>query len=609
MVIGRAVKNYFKPLKVLDALFHLNRLHGLAMQLIKFSSLLIALALISACTEKSFEAAPQEPEDPATQVYSNGRIITVDPEQPYAEAVAVRDVKIIAVGSLADVTELAGDNVSQRDLDGTTMLPGLIDAHGHISYTSLNMAAANVSSPPVGPAQDIAAVVRLLSEQADKTPGEGWILGWGYDDSLLAEKRHPTRADLDKVSSTRPVLIRHVSGHFLSCNSKCLELAEMTARTEDPAGGIIRRLPGSAEPDGVMEETAMMRVLEALPKADTQLRIKLILAAQDYYASFGITTVQDGAVPADELEVMQQVAAQGLLYLDVVAFPYAPYLGERLAEFPFSKDYSNHYRIGGIKLVLDGSPQGKTAWLTQAYLHPPHGQDEGYKGYPTLTDEQVQGYIDQAFSSSTPILAHANGDAAADQLIDAVSSANERFGKADRRPVMIHAQTVREDQIHAMLEQGVMPSYFSAHTFYWGDWHRDSVFGVARAERISPLRSSADKGLRYTTHNDTPIVPPDMMRLMWASVNRLTRSAQVLGAEQRATAMEALKSITIDAAYQYFEEDTKGSIEVGKLADFTIVSDDPLSIDAQKIKDIKVLNTVKDGVVVYRNANAPLAPL
>ena len=249
--------------------------------------------------------------------------------------------------------------------------------------------------------------------------------------------------------------------------------------------------------------------------------------------------------------------------------------------------------------MLDGSPQGKTAWLTKPYLHPPHGQNETYVGYATLKDEQVQAYIEQAFESNTPLLAHANGDAAADQLINAITLANQKFGKEDRRSVMIHAQTVRDDQIDAMLEQGITPSYFSAHTFYWGDWHRDSVFGAERASRISPLRTSADKGLRYTTHNDTPIVPPDMMRLMWASVNRVTRSGKVLGEAQRATQMEALRSITIDAAHQYFEEESKGSISVGKIADFVILDNNPLNVKPMNIKDIQILKTIKNGEVIY----------
>ncbi|MFT5573383.1 MAG: putative amidohydrolase YtcJ [Cryomorphaceae bacterium] len=570
-------------------------------KLLRLATVALVCGFVIACVDQAPETIA--PMSAATELYHNGKIVTMDPTRPEVEAVAVRDGIILAVGSLSAVKTAAGDNVTHKDLAGKTMLPGLIDAHGHISYTALNLTAANVSSPPVGPAQTVDDVIQLLVQHRDKTSGREWIMGWGYDDSLLAEKRHPTRDDLDKVSTTQPVLIRHVSGHFLSCNSKCLELAGVDAQMPDPAGGIIRRRANSMEPDGVLEETAMGPLFAVVPTPDAQTRLKLLSAAQDYYASYGVTTVQDGAAQADEIDLLLRAAEQDLFYLDVVAFPYAPYLGERLADYPASRDYQNHFRVGGIKLVLDGSPQGKTAWLTKPYLHPPHGQNDQYAGYATLKDEQVQAFVDQAFLSNTPLLVHANGDAAADQLIKAVSEGNLKHGKADRRPVMIHAQTVREDQIDAMLEQGIMPSYFSAHTFYWGDWHRDSVFGVERASRISPLRSSADKGLRYTTHNDTPIVPPDMMRLLWASVNRVTRSGQVLGEAQRATVMEALKSITIDAAYQYFEEDRKGSITVGKLADFTVLSDNPLSVDAIEIKDIQVLNTVKDGAVVYSNSS------
>lgn len=564
-------------------------------------SVVILLQLL-ACNDSPQSEANidnQQPLDSVATIYTNGDIVTMDEQLASAQAVAVRDGKIIAVGDRAKVQAQAGNNTQLIDLNGGTLLPGFIDAHGHISYTALNLASANVSSPPVGTANTVADVVELLKVQAANTESESWVIGWGYDDSLLAEKRHPTKADLDQVSMTRPVAIRHVSGHFVSCNTPCLAAAGIDAQMADPAGGIIRRLAGGQEPDGVLEESAMKSLFAVFPSPDKEQRLQLIKEAQTYYSSFGITTVQDGAAQAQEIELMREAAASKLLQLDVVAYPYAPYVKERLAEFPSSDEYQNHFRVGGIKLVLDGSPQGKTAWLTKEYLHPPHGQEEGYKGYATLTDDEVQGFVDSAFETGTQVLAHANGDAAADQLIKIIKTANAEQGKADRRTVMIHAQTVREDQIDSMIAEGINPSYFSAHTFYWGDWHRDSVFGVERASRISPLRSSADKGLRYTTHNDTPIVPPDMMRLVWASVNRITRSGQVLGEAQRATVEEALKSITIDAAYQYFEEDRKGSITVGKMADFVVLDKNPLKVEPEAIKDIVVLQTIKQGTAVF----------
>ena len=566
--------------------------------------LLITLISLQACTGDSYSSKDTVATEKASlldaQIYLNGDIVTMDEELADVAAVAVSNGVIIAAGSVDSVRQVAGDKAIEHDLAGNTLLPGLIDAHGHISFTALTLASANVSSPPVGPANEISDVVKLLKAQRDATPEGGWIMGWGYDDSLLKENRHPTKADLDQVSTTRPIAIRHVSGHLMSCNSVCLEKAGISSSTPNPDGGIIRRMAESDEPDGVLEETAMGALYAILPSPTKAIRLGLLDKAQGYYASHGVTTVQDGAASGEEIEILREAAANQQLYLDVVAYPYALYAKDKLDEYKSTSVYSDNFRVGGFKLVLDGSPQGKTAWLTKPYLHPPHGQSDDYVGYGTLQDEQVQFFIDKAFSEKTQVIAHANGDAAADQLIKAVTSANKEFGNGDRRTVMIHAQTAREDQLDSMVEQNIMPSYFSAHTFYWGDWHRDSVFGEERASRISPLRSSTDKNLRYTTHNDTPIVPPDMMRLVWASANRITRSGKVLGEAQRATVYEALKSITIDAAHQYFEEDSKGSITVGKVADFVVLSDNPLKIDKANIKDIQVLQTIKDGVVVYQ---------
>ena len=457
-----------------------------------------------------------------------------------------------------------------------------------------------MSSPPVGAAENIPGLLDLLRAGREKSPHAAWLTGWGYDDSLLSEKRHPTREDLDQISAEYPIMLRHVSGHFMTCNSKCLEVAGINADTENPKGGVIRRLPGTSEPDGVLEEAAMMQVFATVPQPDAEQRLALLGPAQQYYASHGITTVQDGAVSKVEIELMRQAAALNLLYLDVVAFAYEQMPDTSMDDFPPSTDYQGQFRVGGVKLVLDGSPQGKTAFLTEAYLHPPHGQEEGYRGYPMLDDAEVDAYVSHAFAQNIPLIAHANGDAAADQLIAAVRAANAEHGAKDRRSVMIHAQTVREDQQDAMRDEGIIPSYFSAHTFYWGDWHRDSVFGVARASRISPLKTTVDRNMPFTTHNDTPIVPPDMMRLLWASVNRVTRSGQVLGEEQRITPLQALKSMTINGAYQYFEEQSKGSIEVGKLADLVILDKNPLKVKPMAIVDIQVLETIKEGVSVYR---------
>jgi predicted amidohydrolase YtcJ len=559
-----------------------------------------ALSLVS-CANDQAQSPPASPSVPlhSTQLYINADIVTVDGANPNAEALAVRDGLIIAVGSRAEVEAAAGAGAQLRDMAGKTIVPGLIDAHGHISLTALTEGFAKIQPPPAGPVSTMAQLLQVMTQWHQDHPEMLWLNGWGYDDSLLAEARHPTKFDLDKISIDKPVMLIHVSSHLMSCNSKCLEMVGITAQTKNPAGGVIRRVGSSTEPNGVLEESAMYKVFSQLPPASEAQRLAFIEQAQLYYARHGITTVQDGATNAANIADLEAVAASGKLILDVVGFPVLS-KGDDIAEaFSVSSDYRGRYRTGGIKLLLDGSPQGKTAWLTQPYSHPPHGQDENYKGYASLENSEANAFILQAFSRNIPVLAHANGDAAADQLLTAVTLANTALGIADRRPVMIHAQTVREDQIDSMKVQGVIPSYFSAHTFYWGDWHRDSVFGEQRANRISPLQSTVARDMVFTTHNDTPVVPPDMMRLLWASVNRVTRSGKVLGPEQRVSPLQALKSVTLNAAFQYFEEDRKGSITVGKLADLTVLSANPLRVAPMAIKDIQIEETIKEGVSIY----------
>lgn len=569
----------------------------------KVLGLLCLAALFVGCNQEAGQQASIN--EPKTVVYFNGDIITVDPNQVEAEAVAVKNARIFKVGSTESVLAEVGNNVILQDLHGQTLLPGFIDAHGHISFTSNVLASVNLSSPPVGEAKNIDDIIRLLKEGRERFPDAAWLTGWGYDDSLLAERRHPNREDLDQVSTDLPIMLIHVSGHLNACNSKCLELAGITADSIDPSGGVIRRFAGTTEPDGVLEESAGHVVRRVMPEATDEQRLHLLEQTQQYYASYGITTIQDGATNVKEAALLQRLDSEGKLYLDIVG-----YLFRQIPDFPFEaltgegqhkEPRSGHYRYGGLKLMLDGSPQGKTAYLTRPYFHPPHGQPADYKGYPALPNEQVNTYVDEAFAKGIAVIAHANGDAAADQLIAAVKRANVKYGKADRRTVMIHAQTAREDQLDQMKEEGIVPSFFSAHTFYWGDWHRDSVFGIERASRISPLKTTADRNMPYTTHNDTPVVPPDMMRLLWANVNRITRSGKVLGEAQRVSPLEGLKSMTINAAYQNFEENDKGSIQVGKLADFVILNKNPLKVDPLTIKDIQVMETIKDGVSVYRN--------
>lgn len=555
----------------------------------------LAISIASACTPSSGQR--EQVTSNETQIFVNGDIVPMTKVDAKAQALAVRDGRILAIGNEADVRKLAGANASDVDLQGQTLLPGFIDAHGHISMTAKLIADANVASPPVGKIENIDQLVTSLKQQA--VNDRGWILGLGYDDSLLAEKRHPTRDDLDKVSSTQPVFIRHVSGHLGVCNSVCLQRADYNAQSKDPQGGVIRRRSASnSEPDGVLEEAALFQLLPVIGDPSEQSQYQLLDQAQDYYASFGVTTAQDGAADPASMAFLAAAAKQDKLRLDVVAYPFVQILGDSpLPEIEKANDSA--FRVGGIKLLLDGSPQGRTAWLKHPYHVVPEGQDESYKGYAILRDEQVKALMDRAEKNDWQVITHVNGDAAIDQFLRVYEpiAANN---KKDRRWVLIHAQATRPDQIESYKRLDVIPSYFVAHTYYWGDWHRDVVLGQERAAHISPLQSSIDKGVRFTIHNDTPIVPPNMMLLVWTAVNRETRSGKVLGPAQRVSAFDALKAITIDAAYQHFEEADKGTLEVGKQADFAVLARNPLKVAPAEIRDIKVMATYKDGQRIYK---------
>ena len=257
-----------------------------------------------------------------------------------------------------------------------------------------------------------------------------------------------------------------------------------------------------------------------------------------------------------------------------------------------------------IKLNLDGSPQGKTAWLTHAYHIPPDGEDKDYHGYSSMSDEDAYKHVADAYQNNWQLMSHCNGDAAIDQYVKAISKANKEFGNDDRRIVIIHAQTAREDQVKSFVEQDIFPSFFPMHTFYWGDWHVNSVLGKDRAYKISPTNTALKLGLKFTSHHDAPVALPSSIRVLSATVTRRSRSGDVIGPDERVSAYVGLKTLTDWAAYQHFEEDSKGTIEVGKVADFVVLDKNPLKIDPLEIEKLNVVSTYKNGQVIYDKNNA-----
>jgi len=542
---------------------------------------------------------------PADLIYSGGPILTMNDATPSAEAVAVRAGRILAVGTRAHVEATRGPGTRMVNLERRTMLPGFVDPHGHVAIVGLQAVGANLLAAPDGEGNDIPALIRILRDWAARNEAAvrryGLIFGFGYDDSQLKERRHPTRDELDQVSTEVPVLIIHTSSHLAAVNSKALEKVGITAATPDPVGGVFRRRDGSREPNGVMEENAMLAGAgPLLGSLDEAAWLAMIRAGSEFYASFGYTTCQEGRAMGPTLANLTKAADRGLLAVDVVAYPDILGAADQLGGVLHGRAYRNRLRIGGAKISLDGSPQGKTAWLTRPYHVIPPGLPPDYRGLQTApTDATIEAFS-RCYERGWQILAHAGGDAAIDLMIGAVREARRRHGPGDRRPVLIHGHTLREDQVDALRELGIFPALFPMHTFYWGDWHRDSVLGPERAENISPTGWLMSRGMMFTSHHDAPVARPDSMRVLSATVTRRSRTGDIIGPRHRVPVATALKAMTIWSAHQHFEEASKGSIEVGKLADFVVLSDNPMSVAPEALAALKVVETIKEGASIYR---------
>lgn len=527
-------------------------------------------------------------------LYYGGDIITMTGDE--ATAVLVEDQKILFVGSYEDAQAKADQEVKYKDLEGKTLMPSFIDPHGHISMVVQFSAFPNLSG--CKNFKDIVETLKAYKEEK-KLTSEDVILGWGYDHNFLDEQVHPDKKILDEVSTEIPICILHTSAHMGVGNSKLLEIAGINEKTADPVGAKFGRVSGSQEPNGYVEEgMALGSLIAPVFKKIKIDPVKQIQAAQEVYLKHGITTVQDGACSLENIEGLGQFAKDQLLKLDVVAYPMvqSPWQDIMAKYKAHETTYHNHLKLGGLKIVLDGSPQGKSAWLTK-----PYEGEESYLGYPSIAHEEVQQYVQEAVDAGYQLLAHCNGDAASDEFINTYKVALDHSSnpaKEELRPVMIHCQTVRDDQLDEMAKLNMIPSIFVAHTYYWGDVHLKNL-GPVRGNHISPAKSALDRGLCINFHQDPPVVIPDVLHTIWCSVNRRTRLGKNIGEEERIEVYDALKAVTINGAYAYFEEDQKGTLEAGKLADMIILDANPLKVEKMAIKDIKVIETIKEGEVLY----------
>ena len=522
------------------------------------------------------------------RLYINGSILTMVGERPsYVEALGVENGRIVFTGPRDRGLALRTASTRIIDLQGKALLPGFIDGHSHYINSLLVANQCKLYAPPAGPGKDVPSILAALKTCASERglkKGE-LLIGYGYDDTVMPGGRLLNRGDLDEAFPGNPVRIDHVSMHGAVLNSLALKKYGISASTPTPAGGVIVRKPGSQEPWGLIMETAFLPVVEQSEAITAQQEVDWSRAGQMLYAQTGITTAQEGASHLPQIATIKRASDAGANLIDVVAYPFITDLDKVQALIPVSQwgRYNNRFKIGGVKITIDGSPQGRTAFFTTPYLTGGPAGEKNWRGEPTFPQDLVDKAVSKVYGLGVPLLAHTNGDAAIDMFLKAYESARKGDVSRPWNVTTIHTQFLRKDQIPSFVKYGIRPSFYTLHTYYFADAHIANR-GRQQASFISPMRDAIDAGLRPTNHTDFVVAPLDQLFMLWSAVNRV-------------------------AAEQYGEQENKGTLEVGKLADLVILDRDPLQVAPMAIKDIKVAETIKEGVTIYPQPPGGLRPI
>lgn len=565
-----------------------------------------ALLIFAGCnstTEKT-SAGTNEATGAADAIYFGGDIITMEGDSAvYAEAVAVQDGKIVFVGSKADAEKMKGDSTQMKDLQGKTLLPGFLDAHSHYFNSLLVANQCKLYAPPSGPAKDVESIIAALKNYAAerKIPKGEMIMGYGYDENVMPNGRLLNRDDLDAAFPDNPVRIDHVSMHGCVLNSLAMKQYGYDANFKTPPGGVCVRKPGTNEPYGLIMETAFMPVVEKTAPMTREQEIAFTKAGQMLYAEAGITTAQDGATHKWQLDIIKRATEAGANVIDVVAFPFITDLDKILEEYP--KDnwlkYNSGFKIGGAKITIDGSPQGKTAYFSTPYLTGGPGGEKNWKGELTFPQDLVNQMVKKVYDMNVPLLLHCNGDASIDAFLTAYEFARAGDYSKPWNVTTIHSQFMRKDQMPKFIKYSVRPSFYTLHTYYFYEAHLNNR-GLAQAQYISPIRDAINAGMKPTNHTDFVVAPLDQMMMLWSAVNRISRAGAKVGPDQSISPYEGLQAMTIHVADQYEEASSKGSLATGKRADLVILDQNPLKVDKMGIKEIKIIETIKDGKTIYK---------
>jgi predicted amidohydrolase YtcJ len=574
---------------------------------------------------------------PADAIYFGGDILTMAGKDPeYAEAIVVADGKIAFLGTREAAMDYQGEGTQLIDLKGRTLLPGFIDTHGHMIYFGKNMIDADLFG-----STDMADLLARMKTHAVKTPEGAWIVGFGYGATKMAEKRHPTVEELDQVSADRPVMVVDSSGHLGAGNSALFKLMGLSAATPDPEGGNFMRKPGSTELAGPMEETALFAVRAKRPPFTGELADRAATGAVELWASYGQTTAMECGLGLgdDDIDIVRNAIDKNLLKIDLyicakdtvadkaiaagqqVAADYAVSADDSVARQDLivmqanakpsdtatkllaarpdlDKRYINRVRLGGVKFWLDGSID--TAWFSEPYANNLPGKTGVYSGFPQVSDEVLDAAFDRFWTSDMQINMHMNGDAAVEQALRAIEKAVAKYGMRDHRPVFVHGSYMRPDQIERAQKYGAIPSYLTS-SIVSGGAGALFLWGGERGNKVMAANTLESKGMPFTFSHDAPVTPvPWVLPLVDAGVNRAIPDGTVIGERERVSPYVALKAVTAYAAHQIKEEKTKGTLEEGKLADFVILEQNPLKVDPKTIKDIRVMETIKEGETVFK---------
>ncbi len=535
------------------------------------------------------------PGERADLILHGGVVHTVDAGNRLAEAVAVSDGHILAVGSKADVLATAGPSTQRVDLRGRSLLPGFIDAHAHFPWLGETQESIRFKATGM---DNMAAIVRAVGERAAGAPAETWIRGWGYDQSKLAEGRHPTRLDLDPVSPDHPVLITRTCGHITAWNTKAMQLAGLTDDTPDPEGGRYDRRDGRLL--GVAYERANIPLASASQATAEETRAWLVGANRAYLAA-GCTSVHDalgltGPAMNHATDLVQSGALQVRLYgfvtVNAADHPHVPVLATGYRS-GFGDD---RLRIGAFKVITDGSSSGPTAATRDPYTSNPDDSGIAYWSQDGLDD-----LVGRAHRAGWQCTVHAVGDRAIEQSLDAMARAQREFPRRGLRHRIEHCGIAPPDLQARVIAQGILPVMQPAFFWEFGDGYIRN-YGRERADVMFPARSLLEAGVTVAGSSDAPVTDYRPLFGIEQAMTRATMSGDVCGPGERVDLNTAIRMHTINGAYASFEEDRKGSIEVGKLADLTMLSADLRSLPPDEMRDLPVAATLVQGRVVYESS-------